>query len=320
MSEKDQEPTIKESVLGAFIEKFAKKTYRLTLIKTIIIGVAITTFTVKTFGDWVAKKYPSEHIAVINVAGTITTGNPEGDGMKLSESIRLAFEEDNAKAILLVMNSGGGSPVQAEMTYDTIMYLKEKYDKPVIVSMVDVCASACYFIAAASDKIYAHKSTITGSIGVRMDSWGLKQVISMVGVERRTITTGPYKSILDPYTDMTEEDKDIVRKNALTPMYDVFISAIKAGRGDKITEKDDSNIYNGLFWTGEQAKSLGLVDEIKATPLVIASMLEEYNAKDIKRYNGRRLAITQLLSASAKDIANGVAIELKEQLSSHNYN
>ncbi|MFQ3188884.1 MAG: protease-4 [Paraglaciecola sp.] len=311
---------VKEEGLGAFTEKYVKRFYKMQIVKTAFIVIAILLVILKTGGNYVSSKFPSEHLAIINVTGTIEHGNPEGGGLILSESLRRAFEDDSAKAILMIMNSGGGSPVQAEMTFDVINSLKSKYDKEIIVSMGDVCASACYFISAAVDKIYAHHSTVTGSIGVRMDSWGLTQVIASVGVERRTITTGPHKAILDPFQVMTESDKEIVRINALIPMYNVFIGAVKQGRGEKITEKDDTKIYNGLFWTGEQAKNLGLVDELKATPLIIESLLTKHGIEDTKKYNGQRLSVTQLLTSSIKDIVKGITSEMNSTIYSASYN
>jgi protease-4 len=311
---------VEDESLGAFTEKYIKRFFKVQVVKTAFIVIAVLFVILKAGGNYISSKYPSEHLAIINVTGTIESGNPEGDGLILSQSLRRAFEDESAKAILMIMNSGGGSPVQAEMTFDVINSLKSQYDKEIIVSMGDVCASACYFISAASDKIYAHRSTVTGSIGVRMDSWGLKQVIDRFGIERRTITTGPHKAILDPFQIMTESDKEIVRINALTPMYNVFIGAVKQGRGDKITEKDDTKIYNGLFWTGDQAKSLGLVDELKATPLIIESLLTKYGIEKTKKYNGQRLSVTKLLTSSVKDVVKGITSEVNSSIYSPSYN
>ena len=289
--------------IDSFTEKYVKRFYKVNLMKTIFIGAAVMFVIFNAVSSYLGKLYPSDHIAIINIAGTIATGNPEGSGLKISEAITRAFKSDNAKAILLVMNSGGGSPVQAEMTYDTINSLRKEYNKPIIVSMADVCASACYFIASASDHIYAHRSTITGSIGVRMDTWGLKKILDTVGVERRTITTGPFKSIMDPFQEMKPSDEDIVRNNALTPMFEVFKDSVRKGRGAKITSADN-DIFNGLFWTGEQAMALGLVDSIKATPLVIRAMQKEYKADAIHRYNGRRFSIMQMITSSMESVVN----------------
>jgi protease-4 len=289
--------------VDSFTEKYVKRFYKVHVMKTIFIGAAVLFIIFNAASSYLGKLYPEDHIAIINIAGTIATGNPEGSGLKISEALSRAFKSKNAKAILLVMNSGGGSPVQAEMTYDTINSLRSEYDKPIIVSMADVCASACYFIASASDHIYAHRSTITGSIGVRMDTWGLKKVIDFVGIERRTITTGPFKSILDPFQDMKESDKDIVRNNALEPMFVVFKDSVRKGRGAKITLKDE-DIFNGLFWAGEQAIELGLVDSIKATPIVIQEMQKEYGVDAIHRYNGRRFSVAQMLTSSLESVIN----------------
>lgn len=292
--------------VDGFAEKYVKRFYKVHVIKTIFIGAAVLFVVFNAMLSYFSKAYPGDHIALINIQGTIATGNPEGSGLKISEALTRAFENDGAKAILLVLNSGGGSPVQAEMIYDTINNLRLKHNKPVISSMADVCASACYFMASATDFIYAHRSTITGSIGVRMDTWGFQDIIEKVGIERRTITTGPFKSILDPYQELKESDKDIIRNNALTPMYNVFVDSVKNGRGKKLKAPDE-DLFNGLFWTGEQAIELGLVDSIKVTPVVIQEMLKEYDADEVHRYNGRRFSVMQVLTASVEDIIDTIS-------------
>ena len=295
--------------VDSFTEKYVKRFYKVHVMKTIFIGAAVLFIVFNAASSYLGKLYPEDHIAIINIAGTIATGNPEGSGLKISEALSRAFKSENAKAILLVMNSGGGSPVQAEMTYETINSLRSEYNKPIIVSMADVCASACYFIASASDHIYAHRSTITGSIGVRMDTWGLQKVIATLGVERRTITTGPFKSILDPFQDMKESDIDIIRDNALTPMFEAFKDSVRKGRGTKITSAD-KDIFNGLFWTGEQAMELGLVDSIKATPIIIREMQNEYGVDAIHRYNGRRFSVVQMLTSSLESVVDSLSSDL----------
>lgn len=293
-------------VVDSITEKYLKRFYKVHIVKTTFFVALVVFILFKSITSYFEELYPNDHIALINIAGTIATGNPEGSGLKISEALTRAFENDSAKVVLLVMNSGGGSPAQAEMTYDTINMLKAKYDKPIITSMADICASACYFIASATDTIYAHRSTITGSIGVRMDTWGFKDIIQKVGVERRTITTGPFKSILDPYQDMKESDKDIIRKNALTPMYRVFIDSVKKGRGEKLKTEDDE-LFNGLFWTGDQAVELGLVDTIKATPVIVQELKTKYGVDKLSRYNGRRLSVMQMVTSSVEDVIDSIA-------------
>lgn len=297
--------------INTFAEKYLKKFYRIQVFKNVVIGLAFTFFLGQAIFSIFDDKYPGEHLAVININGPIASGNPEGDGLRLSKSLSKAFKSDSAKAILLVANSPGGSPAQAEMVFETIKALKIKHPKPVIVSVTDMCASACYFIVAAGDVIYAHGSSIIGSIGVRVDSWDLEETVGRIGAKRRTLTTGPYKAILDPFKEMNESDEEIIRKNALSPMFQVFTDAILSGRGDKIAAADKPVLFSGLFWTGQQAKNLGLIDEIKVTPLVIADLFEDYQVNEVKRYNVGRVNISQFFTAALQDVVTSVSNEVK---------
>ena len=226
-----------------------------------------------------SKSKAKEYTAVVNLSGVITAKSEAGADY-IIPSLREAFKDKKSKGVIIRCNSPGGSPVQSAYIYDEIRRLRAKYkDKPVYAVASDICASGGYYIISAADKIYANKSSLVGSIGVRMDSFGIVELMKKVGVESRQLTAGKHKALLDPFRPRNEEEEDFLKK-MLATTHKHFIDAVKAGRGDRL--KDDPDIFSGLFWTGEDAKALGLVDDygsassvardvIKAEKLVVFS-------------------------------------------------
>ncbi|MGC9456049.1 MAG: S49 family peptidase [Halothiobacillaceae bacterium] len=209
--------------------------------------------------------------AVIDIKGVIADGELTSAD-RVNESLRKAFEARSIEAVILHLNSPGGSPVQSGRIYDEIVRLKEKHpDKPVYAVIEDVCASGGYYIAAAADHIVADRASIVGSIGVRMDSFGFVDAIEKLGIERRLYTAGGDKALLDPFLPENPEQVAHV-ESMLGNIHEQFINAVRAGRGDRLT--DDPAIYSGLVWSGEQAVPLGLVDELGDIDMVVRDRLE----------------------------------------------
>ena len=198
-----------------------------------------------------------EHTAVVDVEGLIA---PKADASadRIVKGLRKAFEADKAKAIILRINSPGGSPVQSGYVFDEIRRLREKHpDKPVYAVAADVCASGAYYIASAADEIYVDRATLIGSIGVRLDSFGFKRALEELGVQRRLVTAGEHKGILDPFSDFDEWDREFIQ-GLLDNLHQQFITAVKEGRGDRLQGGDE--LFSGLFWTGKESIGLGLSD------------------------------------------------------------
>ena len=213
----------------------------------------------------------TEYTAVVDIKGVIMAGADAGAD-NVIPALQDAFEDKKVKGIVLRCNSPGGSPVQSSYIYDEIMRLRKLHkDKPVYAVAADLCASGGYFIIAAADKIYANKSSLVGSIGVRMDSFGVVDLMNKVGVESRQITAGEHKAILDPFKPRQEEEEEFLKK-MLATTHQHFISAVKAGRGDRL--KDNPDIYSGLFWTGEDAKELGLIDDFGSASSVARDVIK----------------------------------------------
>ena len=206
------------------------------------------------------KFYPSAtaHVAVVEVDGVIAPGMI-ASAEDISDALKDAFENPQSKAVILAINSPGGSPVQAGQVYRTIDRLKTKHGKKVYAVISDVGASGAYFIAAAADEIYADPASIVGSIGVISQSVGVEGLMDKLGVEGRTFKSGKYKDFLSP-TKPLQPDEVAHMDSVLNDVHQQFIDAVKAGRGDRLVDPEANNVFTGLFWSGQQAEKLGLVD------------------------------------------------------------
>lgn len=197
------------------------------------------------------------HAAIINVQGVIAE-NEEASADNIIEGMRDAAKDENTKGIILKINSPGGSPVQSAYVYDEIKRLKQKYPKlPIYAVVSDICASGGYYIASASDKIFVNQASIIGSIGVIMNGFGFVDVIKKVGVERRLLTAGEHKAMLDPFSP-AKPDENAHMQTLLNDVHKQFIDAVKAGRGNRLVKSD--NMFTGLVWTGAEGVKLGLAD------------------------------------------------------------
>ncbi len=209
------------------------------------------------------------HTALIEVRGII--GGEEVDADDVVQSLRQAFNQDSAKAIILRIDSPGGSPVHAGYIYDEIMRLrKQKPEKKIYAVIEEVGASAAYYIAAAANDIYANRASIVGSIGVIMPNFGFMDSMKKLGVEQRTITSGDHKGFLDPFSPMKPDEKAFAQ-TLLNTIHQQFIAAVKEGRGERL--KSDPVLFSGYFWTGEQAVGLGLIDGLGSTGSVARDII-----------------------------------------------
>ncbi|MBA2964180.1 MULTISPECIES: S49 family peptidase [Ramlibacter] len=221
------------------------------------------------------------HTAVVEIKGEIANG-ADASAEFVVAALRAAFEDEGAKGIVLLINSPGGSPVQAGIINDEIRRLRAKYNKPVYTVVEESCASAAYYIAAASDRIYVDKASIVGSIGVLMDGFGFTSLMDKLGVERRLLTAGENKGFLDPFSPQTDKQRDYAQA-MLDQIHKQFIDAVKAGRGKRL--KESPELFTGLFWTGQQAVEMGLADQMAnldfvAREVIKAEELVDYTRRD----------------------------------------
>lgn len=196
------------------------------------------------------------HTALVEVRGEIAA-DTEASAELLVASIKSAFEDEGAQAVVLRINSPGGSPVQAGIINDEIRRLKALHKKKIYAVVEEVCASGAYYIAAAADDIYVDKASVVGSIGVLMDGFGFTGLMDKLGVERRLLTAGENKGMLDPFTPANEK-QTAYAKAMLDQIHRQFIQVVKDGRGQRL--KETPEMFSGLFWNGEEAVKMGLAD------------------------------------------------------------
>lgn len=202
----------------------------------------------------------SPHLAVVELQGVISNGDA-ANAYDVNDALTRAFENDNAKAVALDINSPGGSPVQSDEIWQTMMDLRKQYpDKKLYAVIGDIGASGAYYIASAADEIYVNPSSLVGSIGVIMPSYNIEGLMDKVGVEDRTITAGEYKDILSLSRPLTDYEEKHV-ENVLANTHKHFINAVKQGRGNRLKNPEENKLFSGLFWTGEQSIALGLADK-----------------------------------------------------------
>ena len=234
----------------------------------------------------------ASHTAVVTVSGVISSDG-EANAEDINQALRAAFEDEGAKAVVLLINSPGGSPVQAGIVSDEMLRLKAIYKKPLYAVIEETGASAAYYIAASADDIFVDKASVVGSIGVLMDGFGFTDLMQKLGIERRLMTAGENKGFLDPFSETTPRQKAHVQR-VLNQIHEQFIEVVRAGRGTRLQETEDT--FSGLFWTGEQAVELGLADqlggldyvarEIAQAPEIIDYTLRENVAERLVRQFG----------------------------------
>ena len=238
------------------------------------------------------------HTAMIEVRGEISSES-ESSAQSIVASLRSAFEDPGAQAVVLLIDSPGGSPVQAGIINDEILRLKALHNKPVYAVVEETCASAAYYIAAAADDIYVDKASIVGSIGVLMDGFGFTGLMDKLGVERRLMTAGANKGFLDPFSPQTEAQ----RKHAqamLDQIHTQFIDVVKKGRGDRL--KSTPEMFSGLFWSGQQAVDLGLADSLGSLDGVAREVVK---APDVIDYTQRENVAERLVKRFGAAMGEG---------------
>jgi protease IV len=209
------------------------------------------------------------HTAVIDLVGMIAE-DQNANAESIIDSLREAVKDHNTKGIILHANSPGGSPVQSGYVYDEIKKIKKEHpDLPIHAVVSDICASGCYYIVSATDKIFASPASLVGSIGVIMDSFGFVETMQKLGVERRLLTAGEHKALLDPFSPAKPIENQYMQ-NLINQVHQQFIGAVKSGRGARLKETQD--MFSGLVWTGEESVKLGVVDALGT---------QDYVAKEI---------------------------------------
>ena len=244
------------------------------------------------------------HTAVVEIKGEIASDS-EASADTIISALRGAFEDEGAQAVVLLINSPGGSPVQAGIINDEIYRLKALYKKPVYAVVEDSCASAAYYIAVAADQIFVDKASIVGSVGVLMDGFGFTGLMEKVGVERRLMTAGENKGILDPFSPVSEKQKQFTQ-GMLDAIHQQFISVVRAGRGKRL--KETPEMFSGLFWTGDQAVQLGLADQLANLDYVAREVVK---AEELIDYTHRDNVAERLVKRFGASVGQAIATSLR---------
>ncbi|MDO9091931.1 MAG: S49 family peptidase [Rubrivivax sp.] len=253
-----------------------------------------------------ASTTPStRHTALVEVRGEIAADS-EASAEMLVGALKSAFEDRGAQAVVLRINSPGGSPVQSGIVHDEILRLKAKHGKKVYAVVEEVCASGAYYIAVAADEIYVDKASIVGSIGVLMDGFGFTGLMDKLGVERRLLTAGENKAMLDPFSPQNPK-QTAMAKAMIEQIHGQFVAVVKAGRGDRLKETPDT--FSGLFWNGEEAVKQGLADATGNLDFVAREVIK---AEDIIDYTTRDNIAERLAKRFGAGVGAGAVKALRE--------
>lgn len=241
------------------------------------------------------KKNFDAHTALIEINGVIQAGGDVTADAVIA-SLNDAYESKGTKGIVLRINSPGGSPVQAGIINDEIRRQKVLHPKiPVYAVVEDICASGGYYIAAAADKIYVDKASIVGSIGVLMDGYGFTETMKKLGVERRLMTAGENKAMLDPFSPVNPRHKELAQE-MLNEIHEQFKTVVRQGRGARLKETPDT--FSGLFWSGEQSINIGLADALGSAEYVAREVIKEEEIVDFTYQDDFASRVAKRIGAS----------------------
>jgi len=254
--------------------------------------------------SWSGRSLASRYTALVELEGAIAS-DTEASADNVIAGLRSAFEDKGAVGVVVRANSPGGSPVQSGYIYEEIKRLRAKYPKkPLYAVVTDVCASGCYYAMAAADKIYVDRASVVGSIGVLMNGFGFVDAMKKLGVERRLLTAGEHKGILDPFSPLSAFDRKYAQK-LLDRIHQQFIARVRDGRGQHL--KETKEMFSGLFWSGEEAIQMGLVDELGSASYVAREVV---GAEDIVDFTQRE----RLFDRVARRIGGEAARLLGQEL------
>lgn len=309
-SENSQHPTwerkvLEELVMESLTER--RRGRRWNVFFRFLFFAYLVVVTLSLYDNWsdVNPVEEGEITASVGVKGMIMEDSPASAEVVI-KGLKRAAENEHTKGIVLQMNSPGGSPVQAAAVFDAIRRIKkDRPDLPLLAVVGDMCASGCYYIAAAADKIYVSPASIVGSIGVIMSSFGFVDAIHRLGVERRLLTAGAHKAIMDPFSPVKPEEKAHIQR-LLNDVHRQFIEAVKEGRGERLVDNPD--LFSGLVWTGSESIDLGLADGFGDVHSVAEEVI---GAAKVVDFTPREQVWERLARKFGTSIGSGLAWALK---------
>ncbi len=295
--------TLEKLAFAALEEQRTTRRWRTFVRLAWLVFLAVLAWAVAHRGGPVTD-ISAPHTALVEIKGEIASSGEASADVVLT-AVRAAFEDEGALAVVLLINSPGGSPVQAGIINDELRRLKVKHSKPVYAVVEETCASAAYYIAVSADRIFVDKASVVGSIGVLMDGFGFTGLMDKLGVERRLMTAGENKGFLDPFSPQTERQRAFTQA-MLDQIHKQFIDAVKTGRGKRLKETPET--FSGLFWTGQQAIELGLADQLGSLDFVAREVVK---AEDIVDYTRRENVAERLVKRFGASIGGGAVRALK---------
>ncbi|MBS3998369.1 MAG: S49 family peptidase [Hydrogenophaga sp.] len=292
--------TLEKLVFATIREQQAARRWKIFMRLTWLLIIALVAWMLYSTSR-ASASVATPHTAVIEIRGAIASGS-EASAANIVGSLVSAFEDRGAQAVVLLIDSPGGSPVQAGIINDEITRLKALHNKKIYAVVEETCASAAYYIAAATDAIYVDKASLVGSIGVLMDGFGFTGLMEKIGVERRLMTAGENKALLDPFSPQDPEQRAYIQ-SMLGQIHTQFIEVVKRGRGDRL--KEDAETFTGLVWSGQQAIELGLADGLANLDHVAREIVQ---APDIVDYTQRENLGLRLAKRFGASIGEGMFV------------
>ena len=285
--------TLERLAFAHLKEQRAARRWR-NAIRLLWLGVVVTILWLSFSRGTGTTHVNQAHTAVVQIQGEIAS-DADASADWIVSALRDAFQDEGAQAVVLLINSPGGSPVQAGIINDEIRRLKDKHQKPVYAVVEESCASAAYYIAVAADQIYVDKASIVGSIGVLMDGFGFTGLMDKLGVERRLMTAGENKGFLDPFSPQTKTQRAYAQ-TMLDQIHQQFIQVVREGRGKRL--KETPELFSGLFWTGQQAIELGLADALGSLDFVAREVVKAEDVVDYTRHENVAERLAKRFGAS----------------------
>ncbi len=277
--------------------------------KLAFLAYAIVLLFVLVMGNTEDTLSDEPFTALVTLDGAIMS-DTRANADTVIEGLREGFESEHSKAVILRINSPGGSPVQSNYIYQEMRRLREKYpDKPLYAVVSEMAASGGYYIAAGATAIYADQASIVGSIGVRMDGFGVVDAMKMLGIEYRELTAGDHKALLSPFVPVNPEEKAHM-EGLLNEVHQQFIKAVKDGRGERLNLQTPG-LFSGLVWTGQQGVELGLVDGLGTVESVARDVVKVEKVVDV---TSEQSILDRLLDRFGVAASESVSLGLRKAL------
>jgi protease-4 len=267
----DAQGLLNQIVLDFMRERKRKRLWAWIKRAIIVIVLILLYFNFHRLVSDTDKDAAKPHAGLIDLKGTLFD-TESGNGENFEKGMAQAYKKKGLRAMIIRINSPGGSPVQADYMFNTIQYYQKAYPKiPVYAVCADICASGAYYVASAAKDIYANESSLVGSIGVIYSGFGFVDSLQKLGVTRRVQTAGNNKAFLDPFLPEAETSRVFLQK-MLDDTHQEFIKKVRLGRGTRL--KENADIFSGLFWTGKEAIGLGLIDGFASSEQLVREKLK----------------------------------------------